>query len=157
MELCIERRGTHKGMHYLTADRVQLTYDLPLAEIVIDFFDALKSRTRGYASLDYELGGMVVSDMVKLDILLGGEQVDALSMVVHRDKAYDVGRNMVEKLKKKIPRQQYDVRSRPRSARRSSPARPSRPTARTSSPAATAATSRASASCSRSRRRARSA
>ncbi len=109
MELCIERRGTHKGMHYLTADRVQLTYDLPLAEIVIDFFDALKSRTRGYASLDYELGPMVVSDMVKLDILLGGEQVDALSMVVHRDKAYDVGRNMVEKLKKKIPRQQYDV------------------------------------------------
>ena len=91
MELCIERRGTHKGMHYLTADRVQLTYDLPLAEIVIDFFDALKSRTRGYASLDYELGPMVVSDMVKLDILLGGEQVDALSMVVHRDKAYDVG------------------------------------------------------------------
>ena len=76
MELCIERRGTHKGMHFLTADRVQLTYDLPLAEIVIDFFDALKSRTRGYASLDYELGGMVVSDMVKLDILLGGEQVD---------------------------------------------------------------------------------
>jgi len=109
MELCIERRGTHKGMHYLTADRVQLTYDLPLAEIVIDFFDALKSRTRGYASLDYELGEMVVSDMVKLDILLGGEQVDALSMVVHRDKAYDVGRTMVEKLKKKIPRQQYDV------------------------------------------------
>ena len=109
MELCIERRGTHKGMHYLTADRVQLTYDLPLAEIVIDFFDALKSRTRGYASLDYELGPMVDSDMVKLDILLGGEQVDALSMVVHRDKAYDQGRNMVEKLKKKIPRQQYDV------------------------------------------------
>src|ERR671916_1193850 len=109
MELCQERRGTHKGMHYLTADRVQLSYDLPLAEIVIDFFDALKSRTRGYASLDYELGGMVVSDMVKLDILLGGEQVDALSMVVHRDKAYAVGRNMVEKLKKKIPRQQYDV------------------------------------------------
>jgi len=109
MELCIERRGTHKGMHYLTAERVQLTYDLPLAEIVIDFFDALKSRTRGYASLDYELGQMVVADMVKLDILLGGEQVDALSMVVHRDKAYDVGRSMVEKLKKKIPRQQYDV------------------------------------------------
>jgi GTP-binding protein LepA len=109
MELCQERRGTHKGMHYLTADRVQLSYDLPLAEIVIDFFDALKSRTRGYASLDYELAGMQASDMVKLDILLGGEQVDALSMVVHRDKAYDVGRNMVEKLKAKIPRQQYDV------------------------------------------------
>jgi GTP-binding protein LepA len=109
MELCIERRGTHKNMHYLTADRVQLTYDLPLAEIVIDFFDALKSRTKGYASLDYELAGMQASDMVKLDILLAGEQVDALSMVVHRDKAYDVGRNMVEKLKAKIPRQQYDV------------------------------------------------
>ncbi len=109
MELCIERRGTHKGMHYLTADRVQLLYDLPLAEIVIDFFDALKSRTRGYASLDYELRDLQASDMVKLDILLGGEQVDALSMVVHRDKAYDVGRSMVEKLKKKIPRQQYDV------------------------------------------------
>jgi GTP-binding protein LepA len=109
MELCIDRRGTHKGMHYLTADRVQLSYDLPLAEIVIDFFDALKSRTRGYASLDYELAGTQASDMVKLDILLAGEQVDALSMVVHRDKAYDVGRNMVEKLKAKIPRQQYDV------------------------------------------------
>jgi GTP-binding protein LepA len=109
MELCQERRGTHKGMHYLTADRVQLSYDLPLAEIVIDFFDALKSRTRGYASLDYDLAGMQASDMVKLDILLGGEQVDALSMVVHRDKAYDVGRSMVEKLKAKIPRQQYDV------------------------------------------------
>jgi len=109
MELCQERRGTTKGMHFLTADRVQLSYDLPLAEIVIDFFDALKSRTRGYASLDYELAAMQASDMVKLDILLAGEQVDALSIVVHRDKAYDVGRSMVEKLKAKIPRQQYDV------------------------------------------------
>jgi GTP-binding protein LepA len=109
MELCQQRRGTTKGMHFLTADRVQLSYELPLAEIVIDFFDALKSRTKGYASLDYELGEMQASDMVKLDVLLGGEQVDALSMVVHREKAYDVGRNMVEKLKSKIPRQQYDV------------------------------------------------
>jgi GTP-binding protein LepA len=109
MELCQQRRGTTKGMHFLTADRVQLSYELPLAEIVIDFFDALKSRTKGYASLDYELGEMQASDMVKLDVLLGGEQVDALSMVVHREKAYDVGRNMVEKLKAKIPRQQYDV------------------------------------------------
>src|SRR5215207_369364 len=109
MELCQQRRGTSKGMHYLTADRVQLSYELPLAEIVIDFFDALKSRTKGYASLDYELGEMTPSDMVKLDILLGGEQVDALSMIVHREKAYEVGRNMVEKLKAKIPRQQYDV------------------------------------------------
>jgi GTP-binding protein LepA len=109
MELCQERRGTHKGMHYLSADRVQLQYDLPLAEIVIDFFDALKSRTKGYASLDYELRGMQASNMVKLDILLAGETVDALSMVVHRDKAYEVGRSLTEKLKAKIPRQQYDV------------------------------------------------
>jgi GTP-binding protein LepA len=109
MELCQERRGTHKGMHYLSAERVQLQYDLPLAEIVIDFFDALKSRTKGYASLDYELRGMQASNMVKLDILLAGEQVDALSMVVHRDKAYEVGRTLTEKLKAKIPRQQYDV------------------------------------------------
>jgi len=109
MELCQERRGTHKGMHYLSAERVQLQYDLPLAEIVIDFFDALKSRTKGYASLDYELRGMQASNMVKLDILLAGETVDALSMVVHRDKAYEVGRSLTEKLKAKIPRQQYDV------------------------------------------------
>jgi len=109
MELCQERRGTHKGMHYLSSDRVQLSYELPLAEIVIDFFDALKSRTKGYASLDYELKGMQDSDMVKLDILLAGETVDALSMIVHRDKAYDVGRTLVEKLRAKIPRQQYDV------------------------------------------------
>ena len=109
MELCQERRGVHVEMHYLSEQRVQLRYDLPLAEIVLDFFDQLKSRTRGYASLDYELAGMQASNMVKLDILLAGEQVDALSMVVHREKAYDFGRTMAEKLKAKIPRQQYDV------------------------------------------------
>ena len=109
MELCQERRGVHKGMHYLSADRVQLSYELPLAEIVIDFFDALKSRTKGYASLDYEISGTQASDMVKLDVLLAGETVDALSMIVHRDKAYDVGRSLTEKLRAKIPRQQYDV------------------------------------------------
>ncbi len=109
MELCQERRGDHAGMHYLSAERVQLTYDLPLAEIVLDFFDHLKSRTKGYASFDYEVTGLRESDLVKLDILLGGDQVDALSMLVHRSKAESFGRTMAEKLKEKIPRQQYDV------------------------------------------------
>ena len=96
-------------MHYLSPERVQLTYELPLAEIVLDFFAQLKSRTRGYASLDYELNGTRPSDLVKLDVLLAGDPVDALSMVVHREKAYDVGRTLTEKLRKRIPRQQYDV------------------------------------------------
>jgi GTP-binding protein LepA len=109
MELCQERRGEHSGMTYLSPERVQLNYDLPLAEIVLDFFDQLKSRTRGYASLDYELSGMKPSDLVKLDVLLAGDTVDALSMVVHRDKAYEMGRTLTEKLRKRIPRQQYDV------------------------------------------------
>ena len=109
MELCQDRRGEHSGMHYLSADRVQISYDLPLAEIVLDFFDQLKSRTRGYASLDYELIGMRPSNLVKLDVLLAGDPVDALSMIVHRDKAYEFGRTLTEKLRKLIPRQQYDV------------------------------------------------
>jgi GTP-binding protein LepA len=109
MELCQERRGTHTGMHFLSAERVQVNYDLPLAEIVLDFFDQLKSRTRGYASLDYEPIGLRPSNLVKLDVLLAGDPVDALSMVVHRDKAYEFGKVLTEKLRKKIPRQQYDV------------------------------------------------
>jgi GTP-binding protein LepA len=109
MELCQEKRGVHAGMHYLSADRVQLEYDLPLGEIVMDFFDQLKSRTRGYASLDYEITGMHASNLVRLDVLLAGDPVDALSMLVHRDKAQTIGRNLAEKLQKKIPRQQYDV------------------------------------------------
>jgi GTP-binding protein LepA len=109
MELCLDRRGNHVGMHFLSSDRVQLTYDLPLAEIVLDFFDQLKSRTRGYASLDYELTGMHPSNLVRLDVLLAGDQVDALSMITHKDKAYDLGRMLTERLRKKIPRQQYDV------------------------------------------------
>jgi GTP-binding protein LepA len=109
MGLCQERRGEHTGTHYLSAERVQLSYDLPLVEIVLDFFDQLKSRTRGYASLDYEIGDMQASDLVKLDVLLAGEPVDALSMIVHREKAYAAGRSLAEKLRAKIPRQQYDV------------------------------------------------
>jgi GTP-binding protein LepA len=109
MELCQERRGEHAGMHYLSSERIQLTYDLPLAEIVLDFFDQLKSRTRGYASLDYDLSGLRESDLVKLDILLAGDPIDALSMLVHRSKAAAAGRTLTEKLREKIPRQQYDV------------------------------------------------
>jgi GTP-binding protein LepA len=109
MELCQERRGDHAGLHFLSPERVQLTYDLPLAEIVLDFFDQLKSRSRGYASLDYDLIGLRESDLVKLDILLAGEPIDALSMLVHRSKAYEAGRTLTEKLREKIPRQQYDV------------------------------------------------
>jgi len=109
MELCQERRGTHVDMSFLSEWRVQLRYDLPLAEIVLDFFDQLKSKTKGYASLDYEVTGMRPSELVKLDIMLAGDQVDALSMVVHTDKAYDVGRGLAERLRKQIPRQQFEV------------------------------------------------
>jgi GTP-binding protein LepA len=109
MELCQERRGTHVDMAFLSQERVQLHYDLPLAEIVLDFFDQLKSRTKGYASLDYEVIGLREGDLVKLDILLAGDQVDALSIVVHRDKAYAAGRAIAERLQKQIPRQQFEV------------------------------------------------
>jgi GTP-binding protein LepA len=109
MELCQERRGTHVDMTFLSQARVQIQYDLPLAEIVLDFFDQLKSRTRGYASLDYDLLGTRPSDLVKLDILLAGDPVDALSMIVHKDKAYSAGRSLAERLRSQIPRQQFEV------------------------------------------------
>ena len=109
MELCQTRRGELGGMDYLSADRVELRYTLPLAEIVFDFFDNLKSKTAGYASLDYEPIGDQEADLVKVDILLQGEQVDAFSAIVHRDKAYDYGVLMTGRLRKLIPRQQFDV------------------------------------------------
>jgi GTP-binding protein LepA len=109
MDLCQDRRGMHVDMSYLSEQRVQLRYDLPLAEIVLDFYDLLKSRSRGYASLDYEILGYRPSDLVKLDILLAGDAVDALSLVVHKDKAYASGRALVERLQKKIPRQLFEV------------------------------------------------
>jgi GTP-binding protein LepA len=109
MELCQQRRGTHVDMHFLSPQRVQIRYDLPLAEIVLDFFDLLKSSTRGYASLDYEPIGNRVSDLVKVDILLAGDKVDALSIIVFKDFAYDQGKRLVGRLRKTIPRQLFDV------------------------------------------------
>ena len=109
MELCQGRRGTLLGMDYLSADRVELRYSLPLAEIIFDFFDQLKSRTKGYASLDYEPSGEQKSDLVKVDILLHGETVDAFSAIVHKDKAYSYGVSITQKLRSLIPRQQFEV------------------------------------------------
>jgi GTP-binding protein LepA len=109
MSLCHEKRGVSAGMEYISTRRVQLTYDLPLAEVITDFFDALKSRTRGYASYDYEPRGYESADLVKVEVLVSGEPVDALSIIVHRDKAYGRGRALVEKLKELIPRQQFEV------------------------------------------------
>ena len=109
MELCQDRRGNMKNMQYLSADRVELHYTLPLGEIVFDFFDQLKSRTKGYASLDYHLDGMQAADLVKVDILLNGEQVDAFSAIVHKNAAYSYGTTMAQKLRKLIPRQQFEV------------------------------------------------
>ncbi|HEU4492759.1 MAG TPA: translation elongation factor 4 [Rubrobacteraceae bacterium] len=109
MSLCHEKRGTSVGMEYISTRRVQLTYDLPLAEVITDFFDALKSRTRGYASYDYEPVAYEAADLVKVEVLVSGEPVDALSVIVHRDKAYPRGRALVEKLKELIPRQQFEV------------------------------------------------
>ena len=109
MELCQDKRGTFRDMKYIDGGRVLLNYDLPLNEVIFDFFDQLKSRTRGYASFDYELKGYVRSDLVKLDILLNGEMCDALSIIVHRDRAYARGRSIAEKLRDVIPRQLFEI------------------------------------------------
>jgi GTP-binding protein LepA len=109
MELSTERRGRFDHMEYLSEERVLLAYELPLGEIVLDFYDQLKSRTRGYASFDYDLAGFRPGELSRVDILVGGEQVDALSLIVHRDEAYDRGRQLVERLRQEIPRQLFDV------------------------------------------------
>lgn len=109
MKLCLDKRGLLVSQHFLTSDRVELNFDIPLAEIVFDFYDKLKSISKGYASFDYHIIDYRDSDLVKLDILLNGEQVDALSSLIHRDHAYDFGRRMCEKLKELIPRQQFDI------------------------------------------------
>jgi GTP-binding protein LepA len=109
MELNNERRGTFGKLEYLSPERVHLTHDLPLAEIVLDYYDQLKSRTRGYASFDYDLAGFKPGNLVRVDVLVGGEPVDALSLIVHRDFAYDRGRLLVDKLREEIPRQMFDI------------------------------------------------
>jgi GTP-binding protein LepA len=109
LQLCQDRRGVQKDIKYIGSKRVQITYEIPLAEVVFDFFDKLKSISRGYASLDYEPLGYQEADLVKLDILINGEPVDALSTIVHRDRAYHRGRVICEKLKEEIPKQMYEV------------------------------------------------
>jgi GTP-binding protein LepA len=109
MELCNDRRGRFDHMEYLSEQRVLLIYELPLGEIVLDFYDQLKSRTRGYASFDYDLAGFQEGKLVRVDVLVAGEQVDALSLVAHRDAAYERGKLLVERLKEEIPRQMFDV------------------------------------------------
>ena len=109
MPMCQERRGVFKDMQYLDTNLVELHYSMPIGEIIYDFFDALKARTKGYASLDYELEGYQPSELVKVDLLLNGDQVDALSFIAHKDKAYPRARRICEKLKENIPRQLFEV------------------------------------------------
>ncbi|HLA77008.1 MAG TPA: elongation factor 4, partial [Vicinamibacteria bacterium] len=109
LKLCQEKRGIQKGIHYITPTRVMIEYELPLNEILLDFYDRLKSASRGYASLDYQITGYWVSPLVKLDVLVNGDPVDALSLIVHRDSAFQRGRSLVEKMRKLIPRQMFEV------------------------------------------------
>jgi GTP-binding protein LepA len=109
MELCQTRRGTFKDMKYLTEERTTLIYEIPLAEVVTDFFDQMKSRTKGYASMEYQFIGYRTNDLVRMDILINGDRVDPLANIVHRDKAYYVGKALVEKLKELIPRHQFKI------------------------------------------------
>ena len=156
MELCQSRQGEMAKLEYLSPERIELVYRLPLAEVVRDFFDQMKSRTQGYASLDYEPAGCAASDLVKVDVLLNGVAADAFSSIIHKDRAYDYGRAWRRSCAGADPRQMFDVPIQAPSAGASSAGRRSRPSARTCWPSATAATSPASASCWSARRRARS-
>ena len=155
MELCQSRRGEMKRMEYLSPERVELVYDIPLAEVVVDFFDQLKSRSQGYASLDYELAGYHPSNLVRVDLLLNGTPADAFSTIVHRESADQYGRRMCEKLKELIPRQMFDVPIQAAIGARSLHERPLRLSAKTSSRSATAATSPVSANFLNGKKRAR--
>lgn len=155
MELCQDRRGVFRDMTYLAADRVDIHYELPLNEIIYDFFDALKSRTRGYASFDYEISEYQRSDLVKLDVLLNGDAVDALSFIIHTEKAYARARKIAEKLKENIPRQMFEIPIQIGIGGKSLRAKPSRRCARMCWPSATGAISPAKRSCWKSRRKAR--
>jgi GTP-binding protein LepA len=109
LQLCQDKRGVQKALEFKAADRVLISYELPFNEVVLDFYDKLKSLSRGYASFDYEMGGFVESELVKLDMLINGDQIDAFSVIIHRDKAYEWGRKVAEKLKELIPRQLFQV------------------------------------------------
>ena len=109
MNLCIDKRGTLRNQVYITANRIELSFEMPLSEIVFDFYDKLKSISKGYASFDYHYSGYKQANLVRLDILLNGDMVDALSSLIHRDNAYEFGRKICEKLKELIPRQQFEI------------------------------------------------
>jgi GTP-binding protein LepA len=146
-----------KKLEYLKADRVLITYELPFNEVVMDFYDKLKTMSRGYGSLDYHVTGYWESPLVKMDILVNGDPVDALSSIVHKDAAYERGRALVSKMRELIPRQMFEIAIQASIGSRIIARESVRRCARTCWPNATAVTSRASASCSRSRKRARSA
>ena len=157
LKLLEDKRGVQKKFEYIGGGRVMLTYELPLNEIVLDFYDRLKSVSRGYASLDYHLSGHRVSPMVRLDVLVAGEPVDALSMIIHKDFAYERGKELISRLRKLIPRQMFEVALQAAIGNKIVARETILRCARTCWPSATAAIFRASANCSRSRRKARSA